>query len=340
MTSLPGIENRVALQLLAKELLAIYFDMRWKALSAVAAMLFLLNMATGDAHTAVTESWTQELLDWRVKHVADLRKPDGWLSLAGLDWLAVGDNSFGGAADNKIHLAGAPPHLGVLQLKEAAVRLVEPAGGFPAGFLVAGASATAQVLRIDADNDKHAVHMTVGTLNMYAIRRADRFALRVKDSKSQALREFQGLRWYEPDAAYRVTAKWIPYNPVKKMTLLHMTGTSYEAPVPGVAEFQLSGTTYRLEPVLEEDPPKLFFILRDTTSTSTTYGASRFLYTGLPSGDVAQPGELVLDFNHLENPPCAYTPFATCPLPPVGNRLPIALPVGELRYHEQAGAER
>lgn len=340
MTSLRGIENRVALQLLAKELLAIYFDMRWKALSAVAAMLFLLNMATGDAHTAVTESWTQELLDWRVKHVADLRKPDGWLSLAGLDWLAVGDNSFGGAADNKIHLAGAPPHLGVLQLKEAAVRLVEPAGGFPAGFLVAGASATAQVLRIDADNDKHAVHMTVGTLNMYAIRRADRFALRVKDSKSQALREFQGLRWYEPDAAYRVTAKWIPYNPVKKMTLLHMTGTSYEAPVPGVAEFQLSGTTYRLEPVLEEDPPKLFFILRDTTSTSTTYGASRFLYTGLPSGDVAQPGELVLDFNHLENPPCAYTPFATCPLPPVGNRLPIALPVGELRYHEQAGAER
>jgi uncharacterized protein (DUF1684 family) len=328
------------LQLLAKELLAIYFDMRWKALSAVGAMLFLLNMATGDAHTAVTEAWKQELLDWRVKHVSELRKPDGWLSLAGLDWLAAGDNSFGGAADNKIHLAGAPPQLGVLRLKDDTVELVTPAGGFPAGFLVGGAAATAQVLRTDADHDKHAVHMTVGTLNMYVIRRADRFALRVKDSNSQAMREFHGLRWYEPDPAFRVTAKWIPYNPAKKMTLLQMTGTSYEAPVPGVAEFQLSGVTYRLEPVLEEDPPKLFFILRDTTSTSTTYGASRFLYTGLPSGGLEQPGELVLDFNHLENPPCAYTPFATCPLPPAGNRLAIALPVGELRYHEQAGTEQ
>jgi uncharacterized protein len=324
----------VGRQLLAKELLAIYFDMRWKALSAVAAMLLLLNMATGDAHTAITESWKQELLDWRVKHVAELQKPDGWLSLAGLDWLAAGDNSFGGAADDKIHLAGAPQQLGVLRLKDDTVELVAPPTGFPAGFLVGGAAATPQVLRTDADHDKQAVHMTVGTLNMYVIRRADRFALRVKDSHSQALREFHGLKWYEPDAAYRVTAKWIPYNPVKKMTLLNMTGTSYEAPVPGAAEFQLAGATYRLEPVLEEDPPKLFFILRDTTSASTTYGASRFLYTALPSGGVGQAGELVLDFNHLENPPCAYTSFATCPLPPAGNRLPTALPVGELRYHE------
>jgi uncharacterized protein (DUF1684 family) len=315
--------------------------MRWKALSAVGALLFLMNMITGNADTAVTESWKEDLLAWRVKHVAELQKPDGWLSLAGLDWLADGDNSFGGAADNKIRLAGSPfPHLGVLQLKDDAVRLIAPAGGFPPGFLVAGVAATPQVLRTDPDHDKHAVHLTVGTLNMYVIRRADRFALRVKDSNSQAMREFHGLRWYEPDAAYRVTAKWIPYNPVEKMTLLNMTGTSYEAPVPGAAEFQISGATYRLEPVLEEDPPKLFFILRDTTSTSTTYGASRFLYTGLPSGGVTQPGELVLDFNHLENPPCAYTPFATCPLPPAGNRLPIALPVGELRYHEQTGTER
>lgn len=314
--------------------------MRWKALGAVGALLFLMSMRTGNADTAVTESWKQELLDWRAEHVAELQKPDGWLSLAGLDWLAAGDNSFGGAADNKIRLAGAPPHLGMLELRDDSVRLVAPAGGFPAEFLVAGAPATPQVLRTDADHDKHAVHMSVGTLNMYVIRRADRFALRVKDSNSQAMRQFHGLKWYEPDEAYRVTAKWIPYNPAKKMTLLQMTGTSYEAAVPGAAEFQLSGTTYRLEPVLEDDPPKLFFILRDTTSTSTTYGASRFLYTALPSGGVAQPGELVLDFNHLENPPCAYTSFATCPLPPAGNRLPIALPVGELRYHEQAGPER
>jgi uncharacterized protein (DUF1684 family) len=104
--------------------------------------------------------------------------------------------------------------------------------------------------------------------------------------------------------------------------------------VPGAAEFTLAGKTFRIEPVLE-DPAvaKLFFILRDTTSTSATYPACRFLYTAFPTGGLDKSGELVLDFNRLENPPCAYTQFSTCPLPPPGNRLLIALPVGEKRYH-------
>jgi uncharacterized protein (DUF1684 family) len=202
-------------------------------------------------------------------------------------------------------------------------------------LLVAGAPAKSQVLRTDADNDKNAPHLTIGTLNMYVIRRGERFALRVKDSKSQALLGFHGLKWYAPDPAYRVTAKWIPYNPPKIVGLDTLAGTHYSQPVPGAAEFKLAGETYRLEPMLEDsDPNKLFFILRDSTSASTTYGACRFLYTPLPNGELGKAGDLVLDFNHLENPPCAYTPFATCPLPPPGNRLHIALPVGEQRYHD------
>lgn len=309
--------------------------MHLSALSATAALLLFLNMVTSESNTVPPESWKKDLLGWRVKHAADLQKPDGWLSLSGLEWLEAGDNAFGGAADNKIHLAGTQTaHIGILQLKGETVRLIEPTGGFPPDFLVAGAPAKSQVLRTDADNDKNAPHLTIGTLNMYVIRRADRFALRVKDSKSQALLGFHALKWYEPDSKYLVNAKWIPYNPRKTVTLLTLAGTSYSQPVPGAAEFEISGEVYRLEPVLEEDPPRLFFILRDATSTSTTYGACRFLYTSLPSGGTTQPGELILDFNHLENPPCAYTPFATCPLPPPGNRLPIALPVGEQRYHD------
>lgn len=119
------------------------------------------------------------------------------------------------------------------------------------------------------------------------------------------------------------------------MTLTTLVGTTYAQPVPGVAEFVLEGKTHRLEPVLEDPAtPKLFFILRDTTSATTTYPACRFLYTVFPSHRVDQPGELWLDFNRLENPPCAYTAFATCPLPPRQNRLPIPLPVGEKRRHE------
>jgi len=189
------------------------------------------------------------------------------------------------------------PHLGVLQLDGQTVRLVEPAGGFPPEFLVAGAAAKAQVLHTDQDSDTKAPHLTIGTLNMYVIRRGDRFALRVKDSKSQALLGFHGMKWYAPDRAYRVTATWIPYNPPKTVALDTLAGTHFSQPVPGVAEFKLGGQTYRLEPVLEEsDPNKLFFILRDTTSASTTYRACRFLYTALPNEGVAKPGELVLDF--------------------------------------------
>jgi hypothetical protein len=170
---------------------------------------------------------------------------------------------------------------------------------------------------------------------MYVIRREARFALRIKDSHSPSITGFHGLKWFAPDSSYRVTAKWIPYSPAKTITLVTLVGTNYDEPVPGAAEFTLAGKTFRLEPVVEDAAvAKLFFILRDTTSTTTTYGACRFLYTGFPTNGVDKPGELVLDFNHLENPPCAYTPFSTCPLPPQGNRLPIALPVGEQRYHD------
>jgi len=280
--------------------------------------------------------WPRDLLAWREQHVAELTKPDGWLSLAGLEWLQPGDNPFGAAADNKIHVpAGNPAHLGVLYLEGTVVTLKAPSGGFPGDLFLDGKPAHAQELHTDLDSDKRSPHLTVGTVNMYVIRREARFALRIKDSKSPTLTGFHGLRWYDPDAKYRVTAKWVPYTPPKTVTLATLIGTTYEQPVPGAAEFSLAGKTYRLEPVLEDPAePKLFFVLRDTTSASTTYRACRFLYTGFPTNGLEKPGELVLDFNHLENPPCAYTPFATCPLPPRGNRLPIPLPVGEKRYRD------
>ena len=284
---------------------------------------------------AQDSSLLKENTAWREMHTADLLKPDGWMSLVGLEWLEPGDTSVGSAADNKIHLATGPAHLGVFHLEGETVTLNPPAGGFPQDLLVAGAPAKPQSLHAVGNKDKDSPRVTIGTLNMYVIRREARFALRIKDAHSPAITGFHGLHWYGPNFSYRVTAKWIPYSPYKTITLATLVGTSYDQPVPGAAEFTLGGKTFRLEPVLE-DPAvaKLFFILRDTTSATTTYGACRFLYTGLPSNGLDKPGELVLDFNHLENPPCAYTPFSTCPLPPQGNRLPIALPVGEKRYHE------
>lgn len=281
-------------------------------------------------------TWAKEEQAWRVQHATDLQKPDGWLSLIGLEWLAAGQTSIGSAADNTIRLSeSAPAHLAVVKLENATVSLLSPQGGFPSGLNVDGGAAKEQVLRADPDRDKFNSHVTFGTLNFYVIRRADRFALRIKDAKSPSITGFHGLKWYAPDQNYRVTAKWVPYKPAKSVSLLTLVGTSYDQPVPGYAEFVLHGKTYRLEPVMEDaQSTRLFFIMKDTTSAETTYPACRFLYTPLPDHGVDHEGELILDFNHMENPPCAYTPYATCPLPPAGNRLPIALPVGEQRYHK------
>src|ERR1700747_258321 len=230
----------------------------------------------------------QEELAWRTQRTTDLQKPDGWLSLIALEWLEPGETSIGSAQENKIHLpTTAPAHVAGLKLENNAVTLLPPTEGFPSGLQIDGAPAKEQVLRADQDKDKFNSQVTIGTLNFYVIKRADKFALRIKDAKSPSLLEFHGLKWFEPNPAYRVTAKWTPYVPAKSVSLLTLIGTEYSEPVPGFAEFMLQGKTYRLEPVLEDpNTPKLFFILKDTTSTETTYPACRFLYTTLPSHGV------------------------------------------------------
>jgi uncharacterized protein (DUF1684 family) len=310
------------------------FLMRFSnGLARLTLAALLIAVYTAPAASQET-SWQKETNEWRQAHKTDLLKPDGWLALVGLEWLQPGDNSIGSAADNRIRLASGPAHLAILHLDGEIVTLNSPAGGFPPDFLVAGAPARTQSLRAEGNKDKLSPRLTIGDLSMYVIRREARFALRIKDAHSPAIVGFHGLNWYTPDPVYRVTAKWIPYSPQKTITLATLVGTNYDQPVPGAADFTLAGKTFRLEPVLEDRAvAKLFFILRDKTSNSTTYGACRFLYTGFPTNGLDKAGELVLDFNRLENPPCAYTPYSTCPLPPPGNRLPIPLPVGEQRYH-------
>jgi uncharacterized protein len=277
-------------------------------------------------------NWREELLAWRELQAKKLQAPDGWLSLAGLEWLNEGDNMFGSASDNGIRIpAGVAPHLGVLRLSHNAVNLAPPVGGFPQGLLLDGHTPKAQALASEGNPSV----LTDGTFTMFVIHRGNRYALRIKDSHSSARLQFHGLKWYVPNEKYRVAARWIPYASAKIVKIPTILGTTIEMPVPGEAEFVVDGQTLRLEPVLESPKAtELFFILRDITSKSTTYGAARFLYTGFPDQGLNKPGKLWLDFNRLENPPCAYTAYATCPLPPPQNRLTVALPAGEQRYHE------
>lgn len=304
-----------------------------KRFCKLAAAVLLATLAFAADTNAPASDWKTKLLAWREARATRLQAPEGWLSLIGLEWLKEGDNSVGSAADNRIQIAKAPAHLATVRMDHDVLRLLAPPDGFPKDLVVDGHSPQEQALF--ADDAQSPSKLSIGTLNIILIRRGDRVGLRIKDSGAATRTGFHGLRWYAPDPKYRVRAKWLPYNPPKMLDIPTILGTVDKMPAPGVAEFQLDGRTVRLEPVLEEpDAKELFFILRDTTSKTTTYGAGRFLYTELPDHGVNQPGEVWLDFNELINPPCSFTPYATCPLPPPQNRLSVAIPAGEQRYHE------
>jgi uncharacterized protein (DUF1684 family) len=309
-------------------------DRSMKKLAFLCTVLLALTPIAFAADSATAPDWQRDLLAWREKRAASLQAPEGWLSLIGLEWLKEGDNTVGSSPDNKIQIAKAPPHLAVVRLdKSGAMRLLHPAGGFPKEMLVDGHSAAEQPLL--ADDSPNTSKLSLGGLTIIVIHRDERYGLRIKDADAPTRTGFHGLHWYAPDPAYRVHAKWIPYNPPKTLDIPTILGTVSKMPAPGVAEFTLDGMVYRLEPVLEDPNDKtLFFIMRDTTSKSTTYGAGRFLNTDFPDHGLTQRGEIWLDFNRLFNPPCTFTPYATCPLPPVQNRLTVAIPAGEQRYHD------
>ena len=305
-----------------------------KTLFLCAALVLALAPSALAADTPAAPDWQRDLLAWREKRAAALQTPEGWLSLIGLEWLKEGDNTVGSAPDNKIQIAKAPAHVAVVRLeKGGALRLLPPPGGFPKEMSVDGHPAQEQALL--SDDSPNRSKLSLGGLTIIIIHRDERYGLRIKDAQAATRTGFHGLHWYAPNAAYRVHARWIPYNPPKMLDIPTVLGTVSKMPAPGAAEFTLDGQVYRLEPVLEDpQDTTLFFILRDATSKTTTYGAGRFLYTDLPDHGLTQPGELWLDFNRAENPPCSFTPYATCPLPPVQNRLTVAIPAGEQRYHD------
>jgi uncharacterized protein (DUF1684 family) len=179
-------------------------------------------------------------------------------------------------------------------------------------------------LELHSDRGKPDV-LAVGPVSMYLIERGGRHALRVKDTESAQRRGFRGLEWYPVREDLRIRARFTPYDPPKKIPIANVVGMVDPLPSPGYVTFQLDGRELRLDPVLEEpDAKELFYIFRDATAGKDTYPAGRFLYSEMP-----KDGQVVLDFNKAYSPPCAFTSFATCPLPPRQNRLDVRIEAGE-----------
>lgn len=298
------------------------------------AFFLILMMASVSVHALdrdQTRTWTEQLQKWRVDRAADLTAPDGWLTVVALDWLRHGDNTIGTTPDDSVRLSAfGSAHYAVIDVEENSLQLKAPSGGFPSVLRIDSHPAQAQAILVDS---LHPTKFTVGTLTFFVIHRGDQYALRVKDTQAPTRLGFHGLNWYAPNPRYRIEADWVPYPKPREVDVLDVVGITTKGLVPGVAKFRIAGQAFAIEPVVQNLNAKgLMFVIRDATSGKTTYAASRFLYASLPADGLLKPGKTILDFNRLVNPPCAFTPFATCPLPLKNNRLKIALAAGEKRY--------
>jgi uncharacterized protein (DUF1684 family) len=262
---------------------------------------------------------------WRATRVAEIAGDSGWLTVVGLHWLKAGANSLGRARDNDVALP-APSlaaHAGRLVVREHSVRL-EPAPR--SGLVIDGRPAgPTELLPAGAEG---AVVLESGALRMFVIERGGRVGLRVRDLDSRARRAFRGLDYFPIDPSWAVAARFEPYEPAHHVPIVNVLGDEVDMLSPGAIVFERDGREWRLDALLEAaGDDHLFVMFADGTSGHETYGAGRFLHVPLRDGTA-----LEVDFNEAYNPPCAFTGFATCPLPPPQNRLVLPVRAGELRY--------
>ncbi len=294
---------------------------RYLFVGAVAAIgvALLLTREAGQTDYAAS------IAEWRTGRLQRLTAADGWLTVAGLFWLKEGENRAGAGPGNDIVLppGSAPDKVGVFTFHDGrATFSADPA----ATVTAAGRPVTTLALKDDAAGP--ADLLSVNSLTMFVIKRGDRHAIRLRDTNRPERRRFSGLTYFPIDPKYRVVATWVPYDPPKPIPIPNILGETENLPCPGYAQFTLEGREMRIEPVIEEPGDKeLFVIFRDPTSDDEAYGSGRFLYAPMP-----EKGKIVLDFNKAYNPPCAFTPYATCPLPPQQNWLPVRIEAGEKRY--------
>ncbi len=271
-------------------------------------------------------AYRQEIETWRQDREKALKKEDGWFTLVGLFWLKEGENRFGSDPGNTVILpeGKAPALAGTLVRKGGAVEVrVKPGVG------LTHEGKPVETLDLQADTSGKPTVLELGTLSFFMIQRGDRLGIRVRDSKSPALAAFNGLDDYPVQPVWKVEARFEPHKPARTIPIPNVLGQVDDLPSPGVVLFERDGKTYRLDALEGSPDGGLFLIFADATNGKETYGAGRFLVTDPP-----KDGKVVVDFNKAYNPPCAYSAYATCPLPPQQNRLALRVEAGEKKYGE------
>ena len=290
------------------------------------SLLALAGLAALTLAAAAPGAFPGDLEAWKEWRAGRLQQPDSWLTLVGLAWLRDGDNPVGSdpAAAVRLPAGKAPAKLGTIRLAAGGATFVAEPG---IAVTHAGAPVTTRLeLADDAAQDGPTV-LRHGTLSFYVINRSGRLGVRIKDSEAAALRNFKGLDYYPADPKWRVEARFEPAPAGSKLEVPDTVGGIQAIDQPGWVTFALADGEHRLVALDDTGDGRLFLVFGDRTNGRETYGGGRFLYTDPPAA-----GRVTIDFNRAYNPPCVFTPWATCPLPPPGNRLPVAIEAGEKKY--------
>lgn len=299
---------------------------------ALAASLLLLA-ACGDnsgvsqkAATPVHDpNFSADNAIWRNERKQDLLRPDGWTSLVGLHWMELKAHYVGSSTGSGIHLAVGPPKLGMVEQRDGRIYFTPESG---VALTLDGKPLTGRVeLKNDRDETPSLIGFDDGKGQLSVIKRGQRFGLRIKHADAPTRQRFVRLQYWPTDPAWKIVGKFVPHPPGKTLPIVDIIGTATDAPNPGAVEFVREGKAYRIE-AMGEPGSELFLVFADRTSGHGSYPAGRFLDTPGPDAQ----GKVVLDFNRAYSPPCAFTSFATCPLPPPENRLDLAISAGEKTY--------
>jgi uncharacterized protein (DUF1684 family) len=266
----------------------------------LASALLLAAVPPGPSPEAFEAEWRV----WHAERLARLQRPQGWLALSGLHWLKEGEN----------RIPGLP---GSFTVAGGAVTLTAGAGD---GWTLAGAPVTRRALRSDRAEEPDRIQ--VGSRAAQVIDRGGKLALRTWDAERPERKGFTGIDAFPVDARWRVVARWEPYATPRQVEVPSVVGIPSRELAPGRAWFTVEGREVSLEPTADGD--ELFFVFKDRTAPKETYGAGRFLSAAAP-----KDGVVVLDFNRATNPPCVFSPYATCPLPLPQNVLPVRIAAGE-----------
>jgi hypothetical protein len=296
--------------------------------AAVAIAVLTVVISVGAAAVAAVADPGDEnarIAGWRAKRLASLTSATGWLTPIALYWLKDGENSFGRAPDRAFSLddGALAADMGAFILTDGRVRYVAHDSK---AMTYRGQPVSS--LDLVSDVNENPTEMIAGPLHFMLIERAGHLGIRVRDSVSPNRLQFKGLEYFPVRADWHIQARFERYVPEHHIPIVNILGMEEDMISPGAIVFERDGRTWRLDAILEAPGDReLFVMFSDATSGKETYGAGRFLYVGLPTDN-----RIDLDFNEAFNPPCAFTDFATCPLPPQQNRLALGVDAGELKY--------